>query len=269
MNRDAQRTELVQATDVSVSYDTVRALQSVSFSVTRGEFVAIIGPNGAGKSTLCDALSGYQDYRGSIRYLGREVRAYEAESADDRNQRSDGSILGRVPGLAMDLLRGGRSPIADGLVYCSETRNLFGNMSVENNLELGAYRRKDRVDDRREFVYQLFPDLDDRRDQLVRTLSGGQQQMVAIGRALMGDPRVLVLDEPTIGLAPVICDDIAEALDQVRADGTTIVLLEQNVTFAMDLADRVLLMENGEFVREGSPDDLQDDDYIQEVYLGG
>jgi len=269
MNPDVQRTELVQATDVSVSYGTVSALRNVSFDVTRGEFVAIIGPNGAGKSTLCDALSGYLDYRGSIQYLGQEVREYGAGSANDRNQWSDGSILGRVPGLPLDLLRGSRSPIVDGLVYCSETRNLFGNMSVENNLELGAYRRKDGVDDRREFVYQLFPDLDDRRDQLARTLSGGQQQMVAIGRALMGDPRVLVLDEPTIGLAPVICDDIAEALDQIRADGTTIVLLEQNVTFAMDLADRVLLMENGEFVREGTPDELQDDEYIQDVYLGG
>ncbi|MGQ4554308.1 ATP-binding cassette domain-containing protein [Halobellus sp. GM3] len=229
---------LLRAEDLSVSYGKVAALRGVSFSVDDGEFVAVIGPNGAGKSTLCDAISGYLDYEGSIEYAGTEVRE-----------------TGHV--------------VEDGLIYCSESRNLFGNMSVANNLELGAYRRKGNVDERREFVYDLFPVLEDRKKQLARTLSGGQQQMLAIGRALMGDPRALVLDEPTIGLAPVICDDITEALAQIHDEGVSVILLEQNVTFAMDLADRVFLLENGSFAREGPPEVLEDDEYIRDAYLGG
>jgi len=119
-----------------------------------------------------------------------------------------------------------------------------------------------------DFVYDLFPVLEERRDQLAQTLSGGEQQQLAIGRALMSNPRMLVLDEPTLGLSPKVCEDIAEALEQINRDGVTVILCEQNVTFAMDLAEQVYLMENGRFARQGSPDDLQGDEYIQSVYLG-
>lgn len=230
--------QLLRVDGVAASYGKIAALRGISFSVEQGEFVGIIGPNGAGKSTLCDAISGFLDYEGRIQYDGRNIQ------------------------------HNGQA-VKNGLIYCTESRNLFGNMNVANNLELGAYQRKGDVDNRREFVYDLFPILEERRDQLARSLSGGQQQMLAIGRALMGDPRVLILDEPTIGLAPVVCDDIADALAKIHDNGVTIVLFEQNVTFAMDLADRVFLLENGSFVQEGDPEELSDDEHIQEAYLGG
>lgn len=260
---------LLRVSDLEVSYGKITALRNLSFEVNQGEFVAIIGPNGAGKSTLCDAVSGYLDYNGSVQYIGQEVRQNHGGSAIRKLREVDsvGEWLTTLAGRSGS--RGAKSMVADGLIHCSETRNLFGNMSVEGNLELGAYQRKGDLDSRREFVYDLFPILDERRDQLARTLSGGQQQMLAIGRALMGDPRMLILDEPTLGLAPVICDDIVEALEQIRTEGVTVLLLEQNVTFAMDLADRVFLLENGAFVDEGNPDELRDNDYIRDVYLGG
>ena len=230
---------LLTVEGVSVSYGKVAALRDVDLRVDAGEVVSVIGPNGAGKSTLADAVSGFNAYEGSVRYRGTEVR--------DRRQ----------PAL-----------VADGLVHCTETRDLFGHMSVADNLKLGAYRRS-RSGDRLDAVYDLFPRLEERREQDARTMSGGEQQMLAIGRALMGDPDLLVLDEPTLGLAPIILEDISEAIDEIRADGVTILLCEQNVTFAMDHADRICLLENGEIVTRGSPAELRDDDYVREVYIGG
>nr|WP_254537838.1 ABC transporter ATP-binding protein [Halomarina sp. BCD28] len=231
---------LLAVEDCSVSYGKVAALRGVDIHVDSGEFVAAIGPNGAGKSTLCNTVSGFREYGGSVQYRGDEVR-------------------GQRP----------RQLVQNGLVHCTESRDLFGHMSVEDNLKLGAYRAQTDADERLRFVYDLFPALEERTEQDARTMSGGEQQMLAIGRALMGDPDLLVLDEPTLGLAPVILEDISEGIDEIRESGVTILLCEQNVTFAMKHADRIYLLEQGDVVREGTPEDLRDDDYIRESYLGG
>ncbi|MFC6836075.1 ABC transporter ATP-binding protein [Halomarina ordinaria] len=232
--------DLLSVSDCSVSYGKVNALRDVDLRVGEGEFVALIGPNGAGKSTMANTVSGFLPYEGSVTYEGREVRD-------------------RTP----------RALVQDGLIHCTEKRDLFGFMSVEDNLRLGAYRQDGSADDRLAFVYDLFPALEERTDQEANTMSGGEQQMLAIGRALMGDPNLLVLDEPTLGLAPVILQDISDGIDRIREEGVTILLCEQNVTFALNHADRIYLLENGEVVREGAPEELRGDDYIRQSYLGG
>ena len=232
---------ILEAEDLEVSYGKVTALRGLDVTVSEGEIVSLIGPNGAGKTTFCNTASGFLDYGGSVRYRGREVA------------------------------RVGQTELVDrGMVHCTEERDLFGYMDVEDNLGLGGYLRDDEViEERKEFVYELFPRLDERREQNARSMSGGEQQMLAVGRALMGDPDLLILDEPTLGLAPVILQDIAEALDPIVERGVTVLLTEQNVTFALKHADRIYLLENGEAVREGTPEELKGDDYIRESYLGG
>jgi branched-chain amino acid transport system ATP-binding protein len=232
---------VLESSDLAVSYGKVTALRGLDITVTEGEIVSLIGPNGAGKTTFCNTASGFLDYDGSVRYRGQEV-----------------SDVGQT-GL-----------VEQGMIHCTEERDLFGYMDVENNLELGGYLLDDDViEERKEFVYDLFPRLDERREQNARSMSGGEQQMLAIGRALMGDPDLLILDEPTLGLAPVILQDIAEAFEPIVDRGVTILLTEQNVTFALEHADRIYLLENGEAVREGTPEELKGDDYIRESYLGG
>ncbi|MFW5918990.1 MAG: ABC transporter ATP-binding protein [Halanaeroarchaeum sp.] len=233
-------TSIVSIEDLTVNYGEVRALRGIDLEIGGGEVVSVIGPNGAGKSTLANTLSGFLEYEGSVRYRGQEI--------------ATNSTTGLVDA---------------GLIHCTETRDLFGFLSAEDNLRLGAYRRTDALDERFERVFDLFPKLAERRDQNARTMSGGEQQMLAIGRALMGDPDFLVLDEPTLGLAPVILEDIAAALDEIRDAGVTVLLAEQNVTFAMDHADRIYLLENGRVERSGTPDELRGDEYIRDVYLGG
>ena len=236
---DEAETAMLSVEDLQVSYGKVTALRGIDLQIGRGEVVSVIGPNGAGKTTLAETVSGFHDYEGSVRFDGTEVRTRTTS------------------GL-----------VSDGLVHCTEGRDLFGHMSVADNLALGAFRRGN-AEERRAFVYDLFPTLEDRASQHARTMSGGEQQMLAIGRALMGSPDFLVLDEPTLGLAPVILQDISEGLERIREAGVTLLLCEQNVTFAMDHADRIVLLENGAVVKVGAPDELRDDDYIREVYLGG
>ncbi|MFB6142391.1 MAG: ABC transporter ATP-binding protein [Halorientalis sp.] len=230
---------VLDVADLHVSYGKVAALQGVDLAVEEGEIVSVIGPNGAGKTTLANTVSGFLEYEGSVQYRGREVRERKPEHL-----------------------------VGEGLIQCTEERDLFGFMSVDDNLDLGTYVRGD-YDERAEFVYDLFPTLAERRDQNARTMSGGEQQMLAIGRALMSDPDLLVLDEPTLGLAPVILEDISDGIDRIQEAGVTVLLCEQNVTFALNHADRIHLLENGEVVRQGTPEELRDDDYIRESYLGG
>ena len=232
---------VLESENLQVTYGKVTALRGPDVTVTEGDIVSLIGPNGAGKTTFCNTASGFLSYDGSVRYRGQEVTSVGQTELVDR-----------------------------GMIHCTEERDLFGYMNVEENLELGGYLKDDEViDERKAFVYDLFPRLDERRDQNARSMSGGEQQMLAIGRALMGDPDLLVLDEPTLGLAPVILKDIAEALDPIIDRGVTVLLTEQNVTFALEHADRIYLLENGEAVREGTPEELKGDDYIRESYLGG
>ncbi|MFW6447906.1 MAG: ABC transporter ATP-binding protein [Halobacteriota archaeon] len=230
---------LLEVDDLQVRYDRVLALSSVDLTVGEGEIVSVIGPNGAGKSTLADAIAGLLDYDGSIRFRGVEV-------ADRRTA---------------DLVEA-------GMIYCTETRDLFDYLDVETNLRLGAYRLDGDVSERFRYVYDLFPTLADRRDQDAVTMSGGEQQMLALGRALMGDPDLLILDEPTLGLAPVIVEDIGTAIEEINDQGVSLLLCEQDVTFALQLSDRIHLLENGRIVQSATPDELRGDEYIQETYLG-
>ncbi|WP_265112106.1 ABC transporter ATP-binding protein [Halosolutus halophilus] len=230
---------LLEASSLSVAYGKVQALRDVDIHVDSGEIVSIIGPNGAGKTTFADTISGFLPYEGSVTYRGEEVEMVEQNSL-----------------------------VEDGMIYCTEKRDLFPFMTVEENLELGAYHNRDALEESREFVYDLFPRLEERADQEARTMSGGEQQMLAIGRSLMGDPTLLILDEPTIGLAPVIVNDISDALETIVDQGVTVLLAEQNVRFALDHADRIFLLENGTVKKAGIASEMKGDDYIRETYVG-
>ncbi|WP_256298393.1 ABC transporter ATP-binding protein [Haloarchaeobius salinus] len=224
--------------DLEVRYGQITALRDVDLTVSDDEMVAVVGPNGAGKSTLANTVSGFLPYSGRISYREADIAGLSTQELVQR-----------------------------GLIHCTESRDLFGYLSVEDNLTLGAYAKSD-ARAGLDAVYDLFPRLEERRNQPARTMSGGEQQMLAIGRALMGDPSLLVLDEPTLGLAPVVLDDISDGLDRIRDDGVSVLLCEQNVTFALQHADRVYLLENGQIQRDGDPDLLRDDEYVREVYLG-
>ncbi|MFB6131949.1 MAG: ABC transporter ATP-binding protein [Halanaeroarchaeum sp.] len=234
-----QSEPMLRIDDLRVSYGMVQALKSIDLSVNHGELVSVIGPNGAGKSTLAETLSGFQDYDGSIRFEDEEISSLSDEAI-----------------------------VRNGLIHCTESRDLFGHMSVQDNLELGGFQNQETTEEQLEFVFDLFPILEERLDQDAQTMSGGQQQMLAIGRALVGDPELLVLDEPTLGLAPVIIDDIADALQTLQERDITILLLEQNVQLALRHSDRIYLLENGEIELEGTPDELEAHEYIREAFIG-
>ncbi len=232
---------LLDVESLDVRYGKTRALDDVSLSVDAGEIVGIIGPNGAGKTTLLDAVAGLKDYDGSIRYRGTEVASVEP-----------------------------RDLIVDGLVYCTEDRDLFPFFSVHDNLLMGAQFRDDAdaVEADLEMVYDLFPRLDDRRQQEAETMSGGEQQMLAVARALMSDPELLVLDEPTLGLAPVVVDDLSDAIRRLSSEGLTILLVEQNATFALRHADRLSLLENGAVELSGTAEEFNENEYVRDAYVG-
>jgi branched-chain amino acid transport system ATP-binding protein len=231
---------LLQLDNVDVSYGKTQALRGVSLNVDEGEIVGVIGPNGAGKTTMLDSIAGFKEYGGSITYNGMEA----AET-------------------------GSGKLVNEGLVYCTEDRDLFPYFTVHENLQMGAqFRNDDDIQDSFDFVYDLFPRLDERRDQEAQTMSGGEQQMLALGRALMSDPDLLMLDEPTLGLAPVIIDDISEAIGRLQDEGLTILLVEQNSTFALRHAERLYLLEQGSVELSGSAEEMRDDDYIRDAYVG-
>jgi branched-chain amino acid transport system ATP-binding protein len=232
--------KLLEIERLDVFYGKAQALYGISFEVEEGEFVSLIGPNGAGKTTLFNALSGLVPYRGRIRFAGRE--------------------LPKRPHEIVQL----------GIVHCPEGRSLFPYLSVLDNLMLGAYRRRDGdIRSDLKIVYELFPLLKERERQLAHTLSGGEQQMLAIGRALMGRPKLLLLDEPTLGLAPIVRAHISQALDEIRERyQMTILLAEQNADFAFKHSQRIYLLETGHIVREGSAEELKQDEYIRKAYLG-
>jgi branched-chain amino acid transport system ATP-binding protein len=226
------RVPLLQVQGVGVVYGKALALQDVSLHMHEGEFVSVVGLNGAGKTTLFNAISGLVPYTGAIHWAGESLRA-----------RSAAAIA------------------SGGIVQCPEGRELFGDMSVHENLDLGGNALSD--DERRErleWLFDLFPILQSRKAQMARTLSGGEQQMLAIARALMMKPRLLILDEPTLGLAPVILETLSHALEKLRATTKISVLLgEQNVTFALPHADRVYVLDHARIVWEGAPDRFEDE----------
>lgn len=232
---------MLDVRDLNVFYGKSHALRGVSLSVERGEVVGVIGPNGAGKTTLLNAISGFVDYDGTITF--------------------DGTDLSRATPPEI---------VTGGLVHCTEKRDLFPFFSVHRNLLMGAQFRDDRagVEDDLSLVYDLFPRLDDRREQEAVTMSGGEQQMLAIGRALMGNPDLLLLDEPTLGLAPVVVEDISDVIDRLTDQGLTILLAEQNATFTLAHADRISLLETGEIRMTGSAVEFRDNEHVQDAYIG-
>jgi branched-chain amino acid transport system ATP-binding protein len=233
---------MLEVRQLSIAYGDAPAVWDVSLEVGPGEVVAVIGPNGAGKSTLVNTIAGLQPARsGALRFGGVDLRA-ESRHLVCRH----------------------------GIALVPEGRRLFGRMSVEENLEMGCYRgeaRRARAASL-EHVYGLFPILRERRRQLAGSLSGGQQQMVAIGRALMARPRLLLLDEPSLGLAPAVVDRMFEIIRTINQEGVAILLVEQNVVRALDLAARAYVLEEGRMVAEGPPAILREQTRIREAYLG-
>ncbi len=227
---------------LSVFYGDLPALREVSFEVRQGEVVALIGPNGAGKTTTLKVILGLLAPR-------------SGEVSFERKK------LGREPSYQR---------VREGIALVPEGRRIFPDMTVEENLELGAYavgHHREQVRERLERVYALFPRLYERRRQLAGTFSGGEQQMLAIGRALMSAPKLLMLDEPSLGLAPRVIDTLYDHLQALHREGLTILLVEQFVYGALEVADRGYVLERGTIVREGTGSDLLHDDYIQRTYL--
>ena len=231
---------LLSVTDAHVAYGKVEAVRSVSLDVGDNEIVTIIGANGAGKTTLLSAIMGVLPLKGKIVFGGEDLARLEIE---DR--------------------------VALGLSLVPEHRELFASMNVEDNLQLGAFRMpKTRTAAGFEHVYTLFPRLKERRKQLAGTLSGGEQQMLAMGRALMGAPKLLMLDEPSLGLAPIIVAGIFEIVAQLRKEGVSVLLVEQNAKAALAVADRAYVMELGEFVLNGKASEIATDQRVAASYLG-
>ncbi len=234
---------MLKVNGIDVFYGNIHALKGVSLEINEGEIVTLIGANGAGKSTLLKTLSGLlKPKSGLIEYLGS-------------------SISGKAP---QSIVKGGISHVPEG-------RRVFANMSVEENLELGAYIRKDSKEIRKDIlqVYELFPRLHERRKQLSGTLSGGEQQMLAMGRAIMAKPKLLLLDEPSMGLAPLMVKTIFQIIEQINQDGTTILLVEQNANMALSVADRAYVIETGRIEISGTAAELQASEEIKKAYLGG
>jgi len=233
---------VLEVRGLEVAYGDARAVADVTLAVGPGEIVALLGPNGAGKSTLLKAVAGLLRPRaGTIRWEGEDLTRLGAHRIVER-----------------------------GLALVAEGRRLFGGMTLEENLELGAFAPRARSGLRRslERVYALFPVLAERRRALVRTLSGGQQQMVAVGRALMSNPRLLMLDEPSLGIAPLLVRAILDALVEINRDGVAVFLVEQNVQAALGLARRAYILEGGRIVGEGPGADLLQDAHVRRAYLG-
>jgi len=234
---------MLKVDQIDVYYGNIHALKEVSLDVSQGEIVTLIGANGAGKSTLLKALSGLlKPKQGKIEYLGQSITDKQAQAI-----------------------------VRDGISHVPEGRRVFANMSVEENLELGAYLRTDKAGIRQDMqkVYERFPRLHERRTQLSGTLSGGEQQMLAMGRALMARPKLLLLDEPSMGLAPLLVKTIFQIIEEINKDGTTILLVEQNANMALSIAHRAYVIETGRVVLSGTAAELQASEQVKMAYLGG
>ncbi len=231
---------MIRVENLSAFYGKAQALRDVSLHVDEGETIAIVGANGAGKSTLLDSIMGLVRNTGSITMDGQD-------------------ITGRKPA---DMVR-------MGIGYAPERFNLFPHMTVRDNLLVGAYTARDEIEKNMAAVHRLFPRLAEREGQETSTQSGGERQMVSLGRALMTNPRVLLVDEPTIGLAPKVCVEIAEVLKRLSAErGLTVIVTEQNTNFALSLASRLYVLEGGHVTAEGTADELSKDDQLAKSYFG-
>ena len=232
---------MLEVSDLHSAYGRIEVLRGVSLEVRAGEIVALIGSNGAGKTTLLRALSGVQPItKGEIRFRGERVDRLPPHRRVER-----------------------------GMTQSPEGRQVFGPLSVADNLRLGAYMRRDKdIENDRDRIFEMFPVLREKRFQAAGGLSGGQQQMLAIGRALMGKPRLLLLDEPSLGLSPLLVDQILAAIVSLKADGITVLLVEQNASAALEIADRAYVMETGRIVSSGEGSVLLSDPKVKAAYLG-
>ena len=233
---------LLKVENLNVYYGTIHALKGISFDVNEGEIVTLIGANGAGKSTTLNTICGLLHSRtGSITFEGRSI-----------------------------MHRSAHMIVSDGIAHCPEGRHVFAKMTVEDNLEMGGFTRpRSEIADSIAAVYKSFPRLEERRTQLAGTLSGGEQQMLAMGRALMSRPKILMLDEPSMGLAPILVQQIFDIIKELHRSGTTILLVEQNAEMALNIADRAYVLESGRIKLSGTGTELAQSDEIKKAYLGG
>ncbi len=228
--------------DLKISYGNIRAVKGISFDVREGEIVTLIGANGAGKSSTLRAISGIIPYKGTINYRQHDLHKVSADKI-----------------------------VALGIAQVPEGRGIFGNLTVRENLKLATWQRKDKAEIGRDYerVYAVFPRLQERLNQLGGTLSGGEQQMLAVGRALMSRGKLMLLDEPSMGLAPVLVRDIFKVLREINESGTTILLVEQNAYMALRLAHRAYALETGHIMISGTGQELMGNPKVKEAYLGG
>jgi len=233
---------ILKVDDINVYYGSIHAIKGVSFEVNEGEIVTLIGANGAGKSTTLNTISGLLHSRtGSVTFMGEKLAGVPAHKT-----------------------------VSKGLALVPEGRRIFQQMTVEENLEMGAYTQggKDMAPDL-EHVYELFPRLKERRRQVAGTLSGGEQQMLAMGRALMSHPKLLMLDEPSMGLAPILVEQVFDIIRSLHKEGTTILLVEQNAQMALSVADRAYVLETGKITLSGTGAELARSEEVRKAYLGG
>lgn len=233
--------QILKIDDINVYYGSIHAIKGISLEVNQGEIVTLIGANGAGKTTTLHTISGLLRSRtGSIQFCGSDISKTPAHKL-----------------------------VQKGLAHVPEGRRIFLQMTVQENLDMGAYIRKDDSSADMDRVFQLFPRLKERRKQVAGTLSGGEQQMLAMGRALMSQPKLLMLDEPSMGLAPILVDQIFEIIKDLHAAGTTILLVEQNAQAALAIADRAYVLETGKITLSGTGAELAKSDEVRKAYLGG
>jgi len=223
-------------------YGKARALEEINLKIEKGALDAVIGPNGAGKSTLLRVITGLEEPdRGKIEFLGERIEELKPHKIARK-----------------------------GIAHCPERRRLFPDMSVEDNLKMGAYvvKNRGRVKELKDFVFEVFPRLKERRKQRAGTLSGGEQQMLAIARAIMANPKLLLMDEPSLGLAPIVKKSIFDAIEKIKQEGTTTLLVEQDVVLAMMVSENIHVLEEGKIEMRGTKEELEKEPRIKEVYLG-
>lgn len=233
---------MLEVKDIQVYYGVIQAIKGVSFHVDEGEVVALIGANGAGKTTILHTISGLlAPKNGSVLFEGQDIT--------------------KIPGHKI---------VSMGMAHVPEGRRVFAQLTVLQNLKMGAYTRKDKEEIRQtlQTVFERFPRLEERQNQLAGTLSGGEQQMLAMGRALMSHPKIILMDEPSMGLSPIFVNEIFDIIQEVSKGGTTVLLVEQNAKKALSIADRAYVLETGNIVLEGKAQDLLQDDSIRKAYLG-
>ncbi len=240
--KDFEQMAMLTVTDLQVYYGVIQAIKGISFSVNQGEVIALIGANGAGKTTTLHTVTGLiQPKAGKIEFEGKDITKMPAHKI-----------------------------VSLGMAHVPEGRRIFQQLTVLDNLKLGAYTRKDKkkIADTLEMVYRRFPRLEERKKQIAGTLSGGEQQMLAMGRALMSEPKIIVMDEPSMGLSPLFVTEIFDIIREISQGGTTVLLVEQNAKKALSIADRAYVLETGKIVLSGNAQDLMNDDSVKRAYLG-